>query len=82
LGQWRETVDNRLQALERAKFPLGADCPMVKDGSADNDKKPDDENSITWKWLVEKIFVPGVMALVIWFLLTVLPNLLKTNPLP
>lgn len=40
------------------------------------DDKPDGKQFITWQWLVDKAAMPVIVAFILWFLLTVLPQIL------
>lgn len=38
-------------------------------------KRENDDDFITWKWLIEKAGMPVAIAFILWLLLTVLPKL-------
>lgn len=43
----------------------------------EDEGEEDDSGGVTWRWLVEKVGLPVITAFVLWFLLTILPDLLQ-----
>lgn len=50
--------------------------PSLEDNDAEH------KQFITWRWVVDKFFVPVVVAVVVWLLLTFIPSVSATGGLP
>lgn len=80
---WRTTVNNALASLNGRLSVLEGKITMLsqpKEPCEDPDEKDDDEadiekQAVTWKWLVEKLGVPVITAVIIFLMLQFFPNI-------
>jgi hypothetical protein len=80
---WRTVVNNALADLNSRLSVLEGKITMLsqpKEPEKDPDDKHDDETDIektavTWKWLVEKLAVPVITAVIIFLMLQFFPNI-------
>jgi hypothetical protein len=80
---WRKVVnealsvlDNRLSVLE-TRIASFTDPPNAKPKQGEKaDPEPDiEKTAVTWKWLVEKLAVPIVTAVIIFLMLQFFPSI-------
>lgn len=73
-----EKVELRIEELDKKNYPPAPADDKAKD--AERAAKDVEKHAITWQWVVEKLAVPLSTAFLLWFLFTLLPELVKGLP--
>jgi hypothetical protein len=64
--------EKRLLRMEAQDFCQTKDCPIK---NYKEDLVAHEKESLTWRWLLEKAYLPITISLLLWFLTVILPRI-------